>query len=141
MTGVQTCALPIFGALPTPRSAAGAASGRRVEHLAGLLGESPWHALTVSAFAAESRRETRLICSEGMAVLAAPYADHVELLRYGDGSEAERRPISTEMPLVRELRAFLDHLRGGPPPRSSAAEGAAVVGAIARLRLLAGFAL
>ena len=56
-----------------------------------------------------------------------------------DGDEAETRlPVSTELPLLRELRAFVEHLRGGPPPRSSAAEGAAVVEAVARLRELAG---
>ena len=133
-----TIALEILGAVPVPRSAVGGGSAGRVEHLSALLGESPWHALTVSAFAPESRREIRLLCAEGLAVLDDPYADQVRVLRCEGGSAPERRPISTEMPLVRELRAFLAHLHGGPPPRSSAAEGAAVVGAIARLRQQAG---
>jgi hypothetical protein len=42
------------------------------------------------------------------------------------------------MPLLRELRCFLEHLRGGPPPRSSAANGLLVVERIAALRRLAG---
>jgi predicted dehydrogenase len=46
--------------------------------------------------------------------------------------------VSTELPLLRELRAFLDHLDGGPPPLSSAADGAAIVDALATLRELAG---
>ncbi len=37
-----------------------------------------------------------------------------------------------------ELRAFVSHLEGGPPPRSSAAEGGLVVEHIVRLRALAG---
>ena len=49
----------------------------------------------------------------------------------------EHRQISTEMPLLRELRAFLEHLEGGPPPRSSAAEGVEIVTRIAELRRLA----
>ena len=49
----------------------------------------------------------------------------------------ERRPISSEFPLLRELRAFVEHLEGGPPPKSSAAEGVAEVATIARLRELA----
>lgn len=138
-----TIALEILGTVPVPASAVAAVCGRRVVHLSALLGASPWHAFTVSAFAAQSRREIRLVCSQGSAVLDDPYADHLTLLRSAgdvrDGAPAtERRPISTEMPLVRELRAFLAYLRGGPPPRSSAGEGAAVVGAIARLRQLAG---
>ena len=136
-------ALEVLGAVPVPRSAVGAASAGRFVHLSALLGESPWHTLTVSGLAAESRRVIRLICSEGFAVLDGPYADHVLVLRPGadtrEGVPAvERRPISSELPLLRELRAFLGHLRGGPSPRSSAAEGATVVGAIARLRELAG---
>ncbi len=135
-------ALEVLGGVPVPRSAVGAASAGRLVHLSALLGESPWHTLTVSALAAESRRAIRLVCSEGFAVLDDPYADPVLVLRPGadtrEGAPAvERRPISTELPLLRELRAFLDHLRGGPPPRSSAREGATVVGAIARLRDLA----
>jgi hypothetical protein len=42
------------------------------------------------------------------------------------------------MPLAAELDAFLGHLDGGPPPRSTAAEGLAVVRAIAKAHALAG---
>jgi hypothetical protein len=42
------------------------------------------------------------------------------------------------MPLELELRAFLEHLIGGPPPRSSADEGILGVQRIAELRQLAG---
>ena len=52
--------------------------------------------------------------------------------------EPVKRPISTELPLLGELRAFVEHVEGGPPPRSSAAEGAKVVAVIAELRALAG---
>ena len=55
-------------------------------------------------------------------------------------AELVRRPISGEWPLLRELRSFVNHLRGGPPPRSSAADGAAIVGRVAELRALAGLA-
>ena len=41
-------------------------------------------------------------------------------------------------PPPRRAAAFVEHLAGGPPPRSSAAEGLAVVEAIAGLRALAG---
>jgi hypothetical protein len=35
------------------------------------------------------------------------------------------------MPLLAELRAFVEHLQGGPPPRSSAAEAVAIVERVA----------
>jgi hypothetical protein len=56
-----------------------------------------------------------------------------------DGSwEEERIATPGELPLLAELRVFVSHLRGGPPPRSSAAEGASVVETIEHLRALAG---
>jgi hypothetical protein len=42
------------------------------------------------------------------------------------------------MPLLLELRAFVEHIRGGPPPRSSLADGLLIVERIAALRVLAG---
>jgi hypothetical protein len=46
--------------------------------------------------------------------------------------------VSSELPLRRELHAFLAHLGGGPPPKASAADGAAIVRMVERLRGLAG---
>ena len=84
-----------------------------------------------------------LICENGVALLPDGYSDHVQIARGTDLAdtsppEVERRAISTELPLLRELRAFVEHVCGGPPPRSSASEGAAVVRTIAELRALAG---
>jgi hypothetical protein len=45
----------------------------------------------------------------------------------GVSSGPHELTIGTEMPLLAELRVFLDYLRGGPAPRSSAAEGLLVV--------------
>lgn len=42
------------------------------------------------------------------------------------------------MPLLKEIEAFLHFLEGGPPPKSSAEEGALIVERIASLRELAG---
>jgi predicted dehydrogenase len=106
----------------------------------GILGEAPWFALESSAAHPVYRREVRVICRDGTATLPDSYADHVLVTR-GEPNEGTRqeeaRPISTEFPLLRELRAFLEHLDGGPPPKSSAAEAVADVAAIERLRDLA----
>ena len=73
------------------------------------------------ARSAERRREVRLFCEDGVAVLPDPYSDHVQIFRRTElteqtAPEPELRPISTELPLLRELRAFLEHLDGGPLP-------------------------
>ena len=130
-------ALEILGELPGARAAVADLSGDEVQGLVGLLGERPWHRLEISVRSPERRREVQLVCEEGVALLADGYSEHVLVHRDG-ADEPERRKIATELPLLRELRAFVEHLQGGPPPRSSAAEGALVVRRIAELRALAG---
>ena len=130
-------ALAVLGALPEARAAVADASGAEVAGLVGLLGDSPWLRLEISVRSPDRRREVLLLCEQGVALLADGYSDHV-LVRRNDADEPERHEISTELPLLRELRAFVEHLQGGPPPRSSAAEGALVVRRIAELRALAG---
>jgi len=46
--------------------------------------------------------------------------------------------LPATLPLLAEVAAFLDHLKGGPPPKSSAAEAAEAVVTIAEIRRLAG---
>jgi hypothetical protein len=54
--------------------------------------------------------------------------------------EPERReiPLAHDWPLLRELRDFVEHCAGGPPPRADAAEGFQVVRRIADLRAALG---
>lgn len=88
-------------------------------------------------------RTLELVCADGVARLSDPMDDHIAIFR-DDGDPMTHqpahdiRPISTELPLLRELRAFRDHLSGGPPPKASAAVGARTVSVIVRLRELAG---
>ncbi len=111
--------------------------------LVGVLGDAPWLALEISSRSPIRRREVTLVCEGGVATLHDGYAEHVELVRGvnprdASTAEPELRRISTELPLLRELRAFVEHLDGGPPPKSSAAEGAQIVRTIVELRALAG---
>jgi predicted dehydrogenase len=135
--------LEILGTLPQPRTAVADTSNGYAAGLVGMLGDAPWQALEVSVRAIEHRREITLICENGVAVLPDGYEDRVQVARSPDfhdtrSPEPEQRPISTEFPLLRELRTFVEHLGGGPPPRSSAAEGAAIVRIVSKLRGLAG---
>ncbi len=128
-------AIEILGSVPAPRSAVADSVDGSAEGLVGVLGDEPWLALEVSARSLERRREVTLVCEKGVAVLPGGYSDRVLV---ATGPEPEAREISTELPLLRELRAFVEHLAGGPPPRSSAREGAEIVKTIAELRTLAG---
>jgi predicted dehydrogenase len=101
---------------------------------------SPRLAVEVSTISAHSLRRTEVTGTLGSAVLPEPEAEAVELLVHdGDLERAPRRerlPLESEWPLLRELRDFVAHCLGGPPPRATAAEGFAVVRAIAEARAL-----
>jgi predicted dehydrogenase len=134
--------LEVLGHIPAPRCAVAEQVGGTVTGVVALLGDQPWLAIEISTAAAVERREIRLIGSYGTATLPGGYSDHIVVTR-GEvralvTREDEARPISTELPLLRELRAFLSHLQGGLPPKSSADEGAAEVQAVANIRRLAG---
>jgi len=136
-------ALAILGTLPTPRAAAAEHLGDSVVGLVGILGDNPLVVLEVSSRYRDKRREVRLHCRDGVAVLPDGEADYVEISRISPADPVgfpvvEKRSFISESPLLRELRSFLEFLQGGPPPRSSAAEGLAVVSAISQLRSLAG---
>ncbi|HEY3026604.1 MAG TPA: Gfo/Idh/MocA family oxidoreductase [Pyrinomonadaceae bacterium] len=142
-------ALEVFGKIPMPRYAVAEKSGNQLTTLLGILGGDldspgePWLIVEVSSRHPQHHREIRLHCRDGVAILDDGYSPGIsvtrsENLRGGQPPASELRPISQELPLLRELRAFVEHLQGGPPPRSSAAEGAQVVNAIAGLRELAG---
>ncbi len=134
--------LEVLGHIPAPRCAVAERVGGTVTGVVALLGDHPWLAIEVSTAAGVERREVRLIGSKGIATLGDAYSDRIVVTRGRDHAGVTRhdeaRYISTELPLLREIRAFLDHLAGGPPPRSSAAEAADEVQAIADIRRLAG---
>jgi predicted dehydrogenase len=136
-------ALEIMGSLPLPHSAFAECSSGKPTGLLGILGEAPRIVIDVSCRRPVRERSVLVAYQGGVATLPDPYSDHILVQRDpnadGSGHEAaEKRAISNEMPLLRELRVFTEYIKGGPPPRSSAAEGLLVVERIAALRRLAG---
>lgn len=133
----------VLGHLPPCRWAFAESVDGEPTSLLAALGDDPWHLFEVSLRHPTPRREIRLHCERGVAVLESPEAPALRIVR-GRAAEplalaqVEWRPIGTEPPLLRELRAFVDHLRGGPPPRSSGAEGAETVRRLAEIRARAG---
>lgn len=132
--------LEILGELPPALAAVGESDGVEAS-LIGLMADDAGSAVVdVSSRAHEFRREVRVVYESAVAVLAGGYADAVQILITHPGSEpsVESIPISNDMPLLLELEAFVSHLQGGPPPRSSAATGALIVERIDELRTMAG---
>lgn len=137
----------ILGRIPPPRFAVAERLGGRCVGLLGVLGEperggegGPWVVFEVSNRFREKRREVRLHCRNGVAVLPDADTGHIEITRTdGEGRAAlETRAVSIESALRRELAAFCAHLEGGPAPATDAAQGLAVVECLVALRRLAG---
>lgn len=134
--------LHLFGELPELVSAIkdplGQASGGLIAHLK-VRNTCPI-VVEVSAHHPERRRSVIMACESGVAALADGYSDHL-LVRRGPPGERqaheEKWSFQEAMPLEAELKTFLDFLDGGPPPISSAAEGASVVRLITEIRAAA----
>lgn len=136
----------LLGHLPPPRAAFADWHGGVPVGLIGVLGDGPTAVIEVSARRPQERRMVELLCRDGVATLAESYGDSITLYRGPPAkgrveAVGERRPVSSEMPLLRELEDFVGHCAGGPPPRCGAADGAQSVAAIAELRRLAGLDL
>lgn len=132
-------ALEVLGELPAPRQAVPELVGGELAGLTAILGEAPWMVLEVSTLAPAHRRELRLVCEGGVAQLDGGYAEAVVVGRAGaiDADSVEHRALEGELPLLAELRAFVEHLEGAAPPLSSAADGVAIVAAVEGMIALA----
>lgn len=130
----------ILGEIPPPRFAHAELIDDRCVGMIAVMGTRPWAVFEVSNRFREKRREVRLHCRDGVAVLPDADSGSIEITRNGAGLKpaVEVRPVSRESALTRELAAFCAHLGGGPAPRATGAHGLAVVETLATLRRLAG---
>jgi predicted dehydrogenase len=89
------------------------------------------HCLTVAADDPDYEREVRCVGPERSAILSRPSAPALEV-EQPDGTR-ELVPLADELPLARELAAFLEHCEGGPAPRSSMVEALAIARCLAAI--------
>ena len=135
--------LEVLGDIPPPHRVAAGFIGNHAAEIVALMGDDPWVMVDISERHEKNTREVRLICERGTAVLPESYSEYIGIMHVDDMTgpcpcDTEKKPISTEMPLLRELRAFTDHCRGGPPPRSNANDALLIVKRINAMRRLAG---
>ena len=81
-------------------------------------------------------RNASLGCALGAVQLADPLDDHLTIMR--PDLDPERRSISTEAPLLRELRVFLEHLDGGPKPLTGLEDEIAILDVLERISQMTG---
>lgn len=91
--------------------------------------------ITISSLSAHKERSLVVHLEGGTLSMVDPMADHI--LFKADTSPvdapAQQIHVGTEMPLLLELKAFVDHLQGGPPPMADAARSARSVVLIEQL--------
>ena len=134
--------LEVLGGLPEPTSISIDWHGDEMVGAVAVLGDDPQVVIDLSERSVDRTRRVELSCVGGIAVLRDSYASEIEIYRHGPTlplsvPAAERRPIPTDMPLLAELEAFLEHVQGGPPPKSSCADAVQIVSTLARLHDLA----
>ena len=137
-------AYEILGYLPEVKAAHSVSVGQGKWDITAVLGGddgAPQVVAEVSTLHPARLRAVTVVGSEGAASLDDSHSDYILVGKAKAGSppsEPLKVAVSTELPLLRELSAFLAHLGGGPPPRSSAAEGLLGVERIAAIHRLAG---
>lgn len=138
-----TIAKEILGEIPVPKFAGAEVHEGLVRGMWAHLGEDPYCMIEVSNRYWDKRREVRLHCEQGVAILKSEKVSHIEIIRGNHLSPneevlVEQRAFENYPPLLRELEVFLAYLQGGSPPKSDFAEGFEVIQIIDILRKLAG---
>ncbi len=134
--------LEVLGFVPAAKSAVAERVGSVLGGLTAMLGDEPWAVMEVSTSSPVRTRRIVLHCEDGVVVLPGGYSDRLEIYPQVDPADTTLpepivRAVSSELPLLRELRVFVEHLGGGPAPRSSTREGLEIVRRITELRELA----
>jgi len=94
----------------------------------------PRATIEISTQSPEHRRAVIVRLDEATLELADGYDEAVTLIENEAGARRQQLEAKGPMPLLAELETFCNHLRGGPPPMSSAVEALAVVERIAEIR-------
>lgn len=131
----------VLGRCPEPRHAVAEWwEGRPVGLVASLEGPVPVVA-EVSARRAGRVRRLVLAC-EGGVIAFDDARPGIEIARQASGNPlvpcVERREVDPEPALAREIRRIVEHLRGGPPPKSGMADAVAITRCMIEARRLAG---
>lgn len=123
----------LLGTVPNLTSAQIQRSYGHVTGCLATLGNDPWISCAISAHSPERRRRIQVICEDGVAVLDDGYSTAIQIVKgplfNGDiKPNSIDRPLSSEMPLLAELKAFVNYVRGDEtPPKTPLLESIRVV--------------
>ena len=137
-----TIAKEILGYIPEPRNAVSEIYNGTARGMSGALGQFPGMIFEVSNRYYDKRREVRLHCENGVAVLKDEVADHIDIYYGGpestiDSVKPDKVYFENRPPLKTELVIFLEFIKANEKPKSDLNEGIEVVEKILKLRELA----
>ena len=100
-----------------------------------ILGKRPWVEINVSERRESHFRQVRVHGDRAIAVLRDSYSPEIELYRFPTANQAGKPgltkiSITDDMPLLSELKMFVEYLRGAEPPKSNFEEAIAIVYAL-----------
>lgn len=130
--------LHVLGRLPPLAQAFAVVPGRPELGFIAVLQDAEVQVIVEAGIVETGHRRRCLVVGErGALELTDAYDAGLQVRRGAPGDAAAETlvlPLSPEMPLEAELRAFLAHIRGeGPAPHSSARDGALVVERLAQI--------
>ncbi|SDE32735.1 Gfo/Idh/MocA family protein [Kordiimonas lacus] len=112
----------IVGQLPDVQAVQADVHGQDIHVLTAFLGPVPQVQLEISDIYPETRRKVTAHFEKAVVSLPNPLADHLLVQHLDENgqptAEHEIIPISTEYPLLREIKGFVDFLKGGVRPLS-----------------------
>lgn len=127
----------ILGELPTAitADATHGPNGEALSLHAVLKTEDVEVFITICSLSDHKERSLVVHLEGGTLSMVDPMADHILFKAATSAADepSQRIPVGTEMPLLLELKAFVDHLQGGPPPMADAAQSARSVALIEQL--------
>jgi predicted dehydrogenase len=132
-------ALHVFGEVPRP---VGAWSDPLTPHGDGVVArflaarDKVDFIAEISSGHLEKNRRVVLACRDAVCQLNDARYDRIAIKRRGDPADAplEERVVDADLPLKAELRIFLEHLRGGPPPMTGLPDEIRIIEAVTAIQ-------
>ncbi len=112
----------VTGVLPAVMAVQADIKGEDIHALTAFLGPEPQVQLEISDIYPETRRKLVAHFEKAVVSIPNPLADHLQIQHLDEngmpGAAIETLPISTEFPLLREIKGFVEFLKGGRRPLS-----------------------
>jgi predicted dehydrogenase len=125
----------LLGYIPEPEIASVSLHDGLITVASITLGKTLPVMITISSRHPVKEISAAVLCTRGVALLPDAYAGAIVIKK--DGHEYEQRSIGTEMPLLLELKDFLEYLQNGCRPRCGFDMAASVSSTICKIRCIA----